>query len=170
MKKAHPFSTLFTVGFTLVVFTLTLSSAPAQSIEQETELLQEVWGMEKRELVEQYMGLFEIDGQDFWPVYEEYAAKRKEIGAERINIIMDYANNYTSMTDEKAKSITNAVFNNNVKLEKLQQKYYKKMSKAVGALKATEFMQFEKYLDTVIKAELQGNIPFLKELKQMKNS
>lgn len=150
----------------LGLIVLTGSFSQAQSYKEEVELMQSIWGMEKQDLVKEYMGLFEIDGQDFWPIYEEYAAKRKEIGAARMDVIMDYANNYENMTADKAKSITNAVFANNLKLEKLQKQYYKKMSKAVGALKATEFMQLEKYLDTVIKSELQANIPFLKELRQ----
>ena len=132
--------------------------------------MQNVWGMEKQALVKEYMTFNEAEAAAFWPVYEEYAAKRQEIGVRRIDIIMDYANNYEKMTNDKASSITNAVFKNNLQLEKLQQQYYKKMSKAIGALKATEFMQLEKYLDSVLRLQTQENIPFLKELDNQRRS
>lgn len=144
--------------------------ASAQSYKQEADLMQNVWGMEKQALVKEYMTLNDEEGAAFWPVYEEYSSKRKEVGARRIDIIMDYANNYENMTNEKASELTKAVFKNNVQLEKLQQQYYKKMSKAIGALKATEFMQLEKYLDSVLRLETQENIPFLKELDGQRQS
>lgn len=142
----------------------------AQSYKQEADLLQSVWGLEKQELIKEYMSLSEVEAEAFWPVYEAYANQRKSLGAQRIDIVMDYANNYTSMTNEKAKSITNAVFNNNLKLEKLQKQFYKKLSKAISPLKATEFMQLEKYLDAVMRLELQESLPFLKELEEDRES
>jgi len=142
----------------------------AQSHRQETELLQSIWGMEKQALVKEYMGLSESESTAFWPIYEEYSSKLKELGAKRADLIMDYANNYANMTPEKANQLTNAVFKANISREKLQQQYYKKMSKAIGALKATEFMQLEKYLDAAIRMEIQENIPFLKELEEERES
>ncbi|MEM9671097.1 MAG: hypothetical protein AAF992_00785 [Bacteroidota bacterium] len=142
----------------------------AQSHRQETELLQSIWGMEKQALVKEYMGLNETESAAFWPIYEEYSSKLKSIGAKRIDNIMDYANNYENMTPEKASQIANTVFKNNISREKLQQQYFKKLSKAIGALKATEFMQLEKYLQSVINMEIQQNIPFLKELEDERES
>ena len=153
----------------IMSFGLTFQSS-AQSHRQETELLQSIWGMEKQALVKEYMDLSETESTAFWPVYEEYTSKLKSIGAKRVDNIMDYANNYDNMTPEKASQIANTAFKNNISREKLQQQYFKKMSKSVGALKAVEYMQLEKYLDAVLNMEIKENIPFLKELEEERES
>ncbi|MEK6481064.1 hypothetical protein WJR50_26210 [Catalinimonas sp. 4WD22] len=147
-----------------------LAQTFAQSYKSETELIQDVWGMEKQEIIKEYMELNELEAQAFWPIYEEYAEKRKKIGAEKIDIIMEYAANYTNMADKKAADITNGIFKNNMKLEKLQKKYYGKLAKVIAPVRATEFMQLEKYLDNAMSYELQNNIPFLKEVDKLKDS
>lgn len=139
-------------------------STYAQSYSNEAELYQSLWGMEKKAIIEEYLSMNAAESSAFWPVYEEYAAARKVLGKERIDIIMEYAENYENMNDEIAADLTNKVFSGNMKLEKLQKKYYKKLSKAVSPLRASEFMQLEKYLDSAMRFEIQSNIPFLKEL------
>ncbi|MEK6479152.1 hypothetical protein WJR50_16520 [Catalinimonas sp. 4WD22] len=151
---------------TFVITAGIFQHAFAQSYENETELYQDIWGMEKQEIIKEYLELSEEEGAVFWPVYEAYAEERKTLGKERIDIIMEYAANYSNMTNDKASQLTNMVFKNNMQLEKLQKKYYKKLSKVVTPLRASEFMQLEKYLDSAMRFEIQNNIPFLKELER----
>ena len=45
----------------------------------------------------------------------------------------------------------------------MQKKYFKKISKAIGATKATYFIQLEEYIRTEINYELDDVIPFVGE-------
>ena len=135
----------------------------------ELAIIQEMWGMEKKEIVGDFMELDETNASAFWSVYDSYAMGRKKLGQERINIIQDYATAYDNINDEQAKDLTNRTFKNNIAIEKLQLKYYKKMCKVVSPVEATKFMQLEKYLETLVKSEMKETIPFIGEMEGSRN-
>ncbi len=132
----------------------------------ESEIIQNLWGMEKKAIIDEYMKFDDTEATAFWPVYEEYAEKRKSLGANRIAALEDYVNSYDNLTDEKAEELTKKIFKNNNQLDKLQMKYYNKMKKAVSPLRASQFMQLESYLQTMIRYEIQDALPFIGQLKQ----
>jgi hypothetical protein len=136
--------------------------------QDETEIIQNLWGAEKKAIVEEYMNFNEKEAKFFWPIYEEYDENRKKLGSARIAILEDYVNNYESLTNEKAADLTKKIFKNNSQLDKLQMKYYNKMKLAITALRASQFMQLENYLQTMIQFEIQEELPFIGQLDQKK--
>jgi hypothetical protein len=142
----------------------------AQSSQSEVQLIRNLWGNAKEELVRQYMDLNPEEADKFWPVYEAYTSDRGKLGTERIAIIEDYARNYTTLTDSKIDKLTQRLFKNELQLDKLQQKYYGKMKKALSPMRASQFMQLEKYLQTMIRYELQNNLPFIGELDRKRGT
>ncbi|WP_274475166.1 hypothetical protein [Mangrovimonas aestuarii] len=130
----------------------------------ELQLIQDVWGAEKKDLIKDYMNLSPSDAEKFWPVYDEYTTARQSLGKERIKILQDYANSYENLTDEQADNLVERLYKNNMDLEKLDYKYYKKMKKVISPLQASKFIQVEKYIETVLKVELQSSIPFIGEM------
>jgi hypothetical protein len=146
---------------------LTCFGAMAQSSD-ELAMLRDMFGKEKKEIINEFLKLPSADSTKFWPLYDEYSAKRKSLGDGRISIIKDYAAQYTTLTNEQAKKLGDRLFKNEADIIKLQQKYYNKMSKAVSPLKATQFMQTEIYLQTQLRAVIQDEIPFIGELDKTK--
>lgn len=136
----------------------------AQVAKDEVQLVQNIWGLEKRAIVNDYMKFTEAEATKFNPIYEMYADESKALGAERIQIISEYANNYASLTDVKADELVKRTLKNNASMDKLQAKYYGKMKKALGAMRAAQFMQLDSYLQTMVRAEIQNNIPLIGEL------
>jgi hypothetical protein len=136
--------------------------------QDETAIIQNLWGAEKKAIVAEYMNFNEKETKFFWPIYEEYADKRKKLGSDRIAILQDYVNNYENLTNEKAAELTKKIFKNNSQLDKLQMKYYNKMKLAITALRASQFMQLENYLQTMIQFEIQEELPFIGQLDQKK--
>ena len=55
---------------------------------------------------------------------------------------------------------------NNQNFDKLQAKYFKKVSKAVSPIKAVQFFQIEAYIDNQVKAALSDAIPFFPDVKK----
>lgn len=152
----------------MVLFGHVQAQSSQASYPEETEIIQNLWGMEKRAIIEEYMDFSESEVQLFWPVYDEYADKRKKLAADRIAILQDYVSNYDNLTNEKAEELTEKIFKNNSQLDKLQMKYYKAMKKAVSPIRASQFMQLEGYLQTIIRYEIQDALPFIGELEQRK--
>ncbi len=156
---------LFKTGAILFTCLLTLS-AYAQSNKEEVSIIQNLYGMEKKEVIRQVMDLTDIQASGFWPIYDEYETERKKLGADRIAIINDYINSYTTLTDAKADELINRVFKNDAALDKLQKTYYGKIKKVLSPLKAAQFTQVESYLQTAIRSAVSEELPFIGEFKK----
>jgi hypothetical protein len=140
----------------------------SQAPDPDLATIQNVYGMEKRKLVSNYMTIPQSQAASFWSLYEEYEVDRRELGRKRIELIDQYAKNYKSLTEEKADEIAKGVLKNNVELEKFHQSYYGKFKKATSALTAAQFMQLELYLQSEIKREITSNVPFIGEIDKLR--
>ncbi len=150
---------LFAFGF---MFVLALG-VKAQTTD-DIAFFQSIWGMEKRSIVESYMELSSADATAFWPEYEAYETARKELGKERVMILSDYAENYGSLTGEKATELINKSVKNNIAIQKLLKKTFKKMSRSVDAVTVAKFIQLENYFLVMIQMSIQESIPFVDEI------
>ena len=152
------------------MITLCLSSISGMLFAQSTDdinLVQSLWGMEKRAIVEEYMDLAPEEEPAFWAEYEAYEVSRKELGKQRIDIISEYVGSFEDLTDEKASELINKAIANNIAIQKLAKKTFKKMSKSVSPVKAAQFIQLENYFITSIQMYLQENLPFIGELEEL---
>lgn len=151
-----------------VLVGLTQPKLYAQSAKEEIEIFQNVFGLEKKAAVADLMN-FGSSEAEFWRVYDEYEIKRKDLGKQRMAILVAYAQNYNSMDDGKIKVFFDAVNKFRKSETKLQNKYFKKMSKIIGVSKAAQFWQFENYVSTMIQATLLTEVPFIGEALPNKN-
>lgn len=136
--------------------------------KEDIDVIQSVFGKEKKELVQQYMTLAPDQSAKFWSIYDEYEVKRKELNRQRIGIIQDYATAYDKLDNAKADDLAKRALENEISLDKLHLQYYKKVSTAVGGVNAAKFFQLEGYLQTIIKAHVMDQIPFIGELDKTK--
>jgi methanogenic corrinoid protein MtbC1 len=148
----------------LVVISMYGFSSKAQS-NDDLAFFQSIWGMEKRAIVQEYMGI--VPESPFWQEYDAYEYSRKELYRERIEILSEYADNFTSLSDDKATDLINRAAANNIALQKLLKKTFKKVSKTVSAVEAAKFIQLENYFLIAIQMNIQENIPFIGELDGM---
>lgn len=140
------------------------NTVQAQASQDEITLIQSIWGLEKRQIVIEYMKLPEAEAAKFLPIYDNYMNEQKILGQERMKLIQEYAANLTKMTNEEADKLINAMYKNNAAVDKLQLKYYNIIKKNLSALRAAEFIQLEVYLQTMIRAEIQNDLPMIGEL------
>lgn len=149
-----------------ITFILFLSIGVTAQSQNDIEFFQSIWGMEKQAIVESYMeNLTTDEATAFWSEYEAYEASRKELGRERVQILMEYAENYGSLNGETAKDLINRAGDNNIAIQKLLKKTFKKMSKSVDAVKVAKFIQLENYFMIMIQMNIQESIPFVDELE-----
>jgi len=153
----------------LILFLIFISiSTFAQPTKDEITYMQSLWGMQKRDIVKEHMKITSADSSAFWSLYEKYEDSRKELGKERINTIVDYAQNYGSLTDVKADELIMKMLANNTKFLDLLNNTYNQMKTSVSPLKAAQFVQLESYLDAVLKIAIQDEIPLIGEVDKQK--
>ncbi|HSC52983.1 MAG TPA: hypothetical protein VLC98_05170 [Phnomibacter sp.] len=141
------------------------STLNAQTVKDELAQVQQIWGKEKKTVVNEALKLKTEEAEKFWPLYEAYQAVRNKLGQERLAAIESYSNNFETMTDAKATEIAKSVLANNKALNKLQTEYLKKISKSVSPIKAVQFLQLENYIDAQLKAAVSEALPFFPNKK-----
>ena len=156
-------------SFLLFAFVLfTALSSFAQSNKEDVDMIQSMYGKNKKELIQAYMTIPESQKAAFWTEYDKYENERKAIGRERIALIEDYANNYATLDDKKAADLMNKKMKMIDSFGKLQKKYFGSMSKIIGGVQASKFFQLEDYLENNIRLMIQESIPFIDEIDKTK--
>lgn len=140
-------------------------SSYSQSIKSETEIYQVIFGLEKVAIVEEIIRPNEKIAKDFWATYEEYERERKDMGQKRIDLIIDYAVNYDSLSDNKIDELVMKSSQLQTQLDKLIIDYYHKIKKHSSTKVAAQFYQIEHYFLTSTRSFLSQEIPFIDELK-----
>jgi len=138
----------------------------SQTYEEEVDFYQSVFGEGKKAMVAQFIELEESTASGFWEVYDEYEAARKVLGQSRLDLLVDYADSYLELTDEKTDELVKSMVKQKKSLDKLIVKYYKKMKKASGTKAAAQFYQLENYFLSAIRMGILDNIPFIGELDE----
>ena len=126
----------------------------SQTYQDDLELIQSLYGMEKKEVVDEFVELDPNEEAPFWEVYEEYETKRKALGKKKYNILWNYVNDYGTIRAEDAEMIMNEILPLRIESDKLISKYYKKVKSKTDAVVAMQFYQIENYLDVLIRTEL----------------
>jgi hypothetical protein len=125
------------------------------------EILREKIQADKKLVVAANMDLTEAEGKAFWPIYQEFQGKLTKINERMLKLIVNFAENYKSMTNDIAQKLMNesmAVEKDRVALKAL---YLPKFQKAVSAMKAARYFQIENKIQAVVQYELAGSIPLV---------
>ena len=72
--------------FLLIIFTFSIGMT-GQASQDELQLMQSLYGMEKRDIVSEFIELNDSQEQEFWLLYDEYEEKRKDFGKERFRLL-----------------------------------------------------------------------------------
>jgi len=135
----------------------------SQSNKEEVDLVQSVFGMEKKAMAAEFIKLEGAPKDAFWVAYDEYETKRKDLGKKRIGLLEKYVNGYSTLDDASMDQITKEIISLQGETDKLIVTYYNKIKKGSGVKAAAQFYQFENYILSKIRAEIMENIPLIGE-------
>jgi hypothetical protein len=144
----------------LTVLVLIPSAVRAQ--EALIEMLRADVRAEKVAIITETMMFTDEQAEAFWPVYRKYEAELSGITDAALANMKDYAENYDSMTDKKAKEIVKRSFKNQERRLALQKKYYERFSKILGPITAAKFFQLEREINLLIDLQIAEALPFFK--------
>ena len=137
----------------------------AQTYNEEVDMLQALYGSEKRDIVENFIVLEGEQKTAFWTLYDAYEVERKALGIQRINLIGVYAENYHNLDNEGTEVLVKEMLKLVKSNDALIEKYYKKLKKKAGVKPAAQFVQIEHYLLAAIRSEILEEIPFIGQLE-----
>jgi lysyl-tRNA synthetase class I len=144
----------------VLVFVLVNTVAYAQ--EAYIELLRSDVKTRKVAIITKVMQFTDEEANAFWPVHREYEFELTKLGDAKLELIKDYAQNYETMTDEKAEELIKAVFKLEGKRTKLKKKYFKKFDKVLPSKTVAKFFQLENQILLLIDLQIASQLPLIK--------
>lgn len=150
----------------ITIGTFIFLSTIAQSNKEDVDMIQAMYGKQKKEIAAAFIIVTDAKKDVFWKMYDAYETERKALGQKRVKLLEKYANTYDTLGDKS----TDAIIKQTMALQKstdgLIAKYYDKIMKGVGTKPAAQFYQLESYLLNVVRAYIMSNIPFIGELEK----
>ena len=113
-------------------------------------------------VVAQNLPLTDEEAMEFWPLQREYDEEFNKLLDERLNGIIQFANDYDNMTNEKATSLAKTAFDLEEKRTDLKRKYFKKFCKVIPPIKAARFFQIDNQLNMAIDLRVAASLPLIK--------
>jgi hypothetical protein len=148
-----------------VIFAFTLvfvgSVLMSQSVDDYIEIQRSVLKTEKKAAIAEVMQFTEAESEVFWPLYNEYNEKMYATQTKRVNLIKDFAENFDTMTDEKADEIWKEYLKYKKELLRLTESYYEKFKKILPAGKVAKYFQAENKISVLVDFALAAEIPFI---------
>lgn len=143
----------------LFMFVSLFAFVKAQSNNEEIELVQSVFGMEKKAIIAEFVKVDNAQKDAFWKLYDEYEMKRKELGKKRIELYTQYAENFDKLTNESAEKWTSEVMKLASQTDKLVNTYSKKVAKLTNPVVGLQFYQIEWYILSGIRVSILEELP-----------
>jgi Spy/CpxP family protein refolding chaperone len=139
--------------------------AGAQSNAEDVDVIQGVYGKEKKTIMADFLKLEDAQSDAFWALYDEYETKRKELGKRRLGLLDKYVDNFQTMDDATTSQLIKETADLGAKTDKLVLTYYKKMEKVAGVKPAAQFYELEMYFLSAIRLTIFERIPEIKHPK-----
>ncbi len=157
---------LLAICSSLVLLSAVISAQTAEVTgkrltDSDIQLLRSDVQAGKNQIIADTMQFTDTESAAFWPVYRDYARDQQVIGDNRFTLIKDYAKNYDSMDDPKAKDMVQRMINIEDETLNLREDYWPKFMNALGAKRAAKFYQVDSRLSLIINLQLSANIPLI---------
>jgi hypothetical protein len=140
------------------------ASQESQTVsEQDIKLLRQDIRSQKKQLIAANLKLTDAEATKFWPVYDQYAAEMTKIGDQKYALIKEYAQNFGSLTNEQAQSLTSRALALDEAIAQLRIKYVPIINKVLPGTKTATFFQMDRRIAGMIDLQLASQIPLVQE-------
>lgn len=151
----------------IVFFILTLflsGNIVAQDYSsEEIEMMQEVFGDEKRTIIEENVNLEGVDTDKFWKLYDQYEAQRKDMGMEKMKLLKSYTTKQGNMTPLQAQEMLAKAADLRSSEDKLIMNFTKRIEKISNPFVAVQFYQIEHYISDGIRFSVLNSVDFIQD-------
>jgi hypothetical protein len=113
----------------------------------------------RQAIVTSAMDLTVAESQAFWPVYRDYRTDMAKVDDRLVNLIIVYAGNYDSLSDEMASKLLTDYLDIERARVDVKSQYLPRFQSVLPVRKVARFFQIDNKLDKRIQAELAADIP-----------
>ena len=154
------------VSAAAAILTASLALAQQKTSDQPSDnmsILRDKIRADKKLLVAQNMQLTEAEAAKFWPVYEAYQKDLAATSDKLIKTVKEYAEAYNnkSITDERARQLTDAILTLDQEEVDRNKAYLPKLRAAIPDVKVARYLQIERKVRSVIWYDLAQNVPLV---------
>jgi hypothetical protein len=142
------------------------SSVYGQTASDEMQMFQTMFGLDKKEIVSEFVKIDGSKKDSFWKLYDEYEGNRKQLGQKRFVALNNYVKNYTRLSATETDQIIKDIILLSTSQDKLIAQYYDRMKKEVSISSAAQFYQIEWYLQSQVRTNILESIPMINELEK----
>jgi uncharacterized membrane protein len=153
------FAAIVLISATVSAQTVQVTAKPLS--DTDIQLLRSDVQSVKNQIIADTMQFTDAESKVFWPVYRDYARDQQVIGDDRVRLITDYAKNYDSMDDPKAKDMVQRMISIEERNLNVRKDYWPKFVNALGAKRAAKFYQVDNRISLIINLQLTDEIPLI---------
>ena len=129
------------------------------SLNADEQVLIKQIQSDRRAIFADNLGLTEAESAKFWPIYDEYEARRQKYEERYVAMVNDFAEKYDSLTDAQAEKILAERMDIERKQLELKEEYTKKIAKVLPGKKALRYAQIESRITNLLRRNLYSVIP-----------
>jgi hypothetical protein len=160
-------ATAVLAGVSLMSGNKALAQEPASlpgnqvSSDENLKLFRKDLRSQKKQIIAANIGLTDSEAQQFWPIYDRYTAELAAIMDKKYALLNEYAQNYTSMTNEQADTYIQGRAAVEESVMQLRLKYLPIVRKALSGKSTARFFQMDWRLGLIIDLQLASQIPLI---------
>jgi len=158
MNKSSIVATML-VGVSLMSGHRALAQEPAP--DENLRLFRKDVRSLKKQIVAANMSLSDTEAQQFWPIYDSYTAELSTIMDKKYALLNEYAQNYTSITNEQAESYVQGRAAVEESMMQLRLKYFPIFRKVISGKSTARFFQMDWRLGLIMELQLASQTPLV---------
>jgi len=131
------------------------------STDQDIDFLRKDIRSQKKQMIAANMKLTDKEAEQFWPIYDQYTAELVKINDQKYASIMQFAEDYATLTDDQAANLTRQLLEVDGSVAQLRIKYIPIFRRVISGKKTALFFQLDRRLVMLIDLQLASQIPLV---------
>jgi Spy/CpxP family protein refolding chaperone len=131
------------------------------AIDDDLQLFRKDVRSLKKQIIAANLDLTDTEAQQFWPIYDRYAAELAAISDKKYALLTDYTRDYFDMSGEQAEGYVKGRAEVEQSVMELRLKYFPIFRKAVSAKTTALFFQIDWRLGLIVDLQLASQTPII---------
>lgn len=148
--------------FIVAIIFMNISFAQ-NTLKEEFEVVQDIFGSEKKDIIENNIHFDGINTDAFWKLYNDYESQRKDIGKEKVELLYKYSMKNGAVSNMQAEELLKKATIIRAAEDNLIMKYSNKIKKATSPLVGAQFYQIEHYISDGIRFTILDSMDFIQD-------
>ncbi len=147
------------LGWVFLAMAAAFGVAAAQDTTTSFEVARDVREAERKALVARNLPLTDAEAESFWPEYNEYRDRVKDVELGIIQAVTRYAENYQNLSEEVARELLDNALALEDRRDTLKDEHLNSLEDVLPATKRLRYFQIDRLLDARQRLAISQRIP-----------